>query len=167
MLQGNFREAITLKTTGKLELPLPDDEPAAMKILINIIHGRMKLIPSKIDLELFTQLAILVDKYHCVEVVCPYHEIWTNTMQACASTCGNMARWLCIAWQFEMDAKFHEASTWIETYGTCDLVKTMAIMKYSLPIPKPVTGKFTSMKICRDSVVNSPRQNREASPRRN
>ncbi|TGO10606.1 hypothetical protein BTUL_0130g00130 [Botrytis tulipae] len=142
MLQGGFREAITLRTAGKLELPLSDDDPTAMKILIDMIHGRMKLIPSKVDLELFTQLAILVDKYHCAEVVCPYHDIWRNTTQTWDSTCGNMVRWLCIAWQFELDAEFHRASTWIERYGTRDLVKTMARMKYSLPIPKQVTEKI-------------------------
>ncbi|KAF7947594.1 hypothetical protein EAE96_008678 [Botrytis aclada] len=139
MLQGGFQEAITLKETGKLEVPLPDDDPAAMKMLINMIHGRKKLIPSMIRLELFTQLAILVDKYLCAEVVCPYHDIWKNTMQHSAATSENMARWLCIAWQFELDAEFLRASIWLEEKGTCDLVATMATMKYNLPIPKQVT----------------------------
>ncbi|KAF7854467.1 uncharacterized protein EAF02_011642 [Botrytis sinoallii] len=142
MLQGGFREAITLKTTGKLELPLPDDDPAAMKILIDMIHGRMKLIPAKINLELFTQLAILVDKYRCAEVVCPYHDIWKNTVQDWAFTSEDMTRWLCVAWQFELDAEFRQASTWIEGQATCDLVTTMAKMKYNLPIPKQVTDKI-------------------------
>lgn len=143
MLQGGFREAITLKTTGKLELPLPDDDPAAMKILTDMIHGRMKLIPAVINLELFTQLAILVDKYRCAEVVCPYHDIWKNTVQNWAFTSEDMARWLCVAWQFELDAEFRRASSWIEGQATCDLVTTMAKMKYNLPIPKQVTGKTT------------------------
>ncbi|KAM3155659.1 hypothetical protein ABEW05_003800 [Botrytis cinerea] len=139
MLQGGFIEAITLKTTGKLELPLPDDDPAAMKILIDMIHGRMKLIPRKINLEMFTKLAILVDKYHCAEIACPYPDIWKNTLQDCADSYEEMACWLCIAWQFELDAEFFRASKWIEAQGACDLVTMMARMKNNLPIPKQVT----------------------------
>ncbi|TEY57712.1 hypothetical protein BOTCAL_0207g00040 [Botryotinia calthae] len=147
MLQGGFKEAITLKMTGKLELPLPDDDPAAMKILIDMIHGRMKLIPLKINLELFTKLAILVDKYQCAEITCPYPDIWKNTLQDWADSCEEMACWLCIAWQFELDAEFCRASTWIEAQGTCDLVTTMATMKSNLPIPKQVTDTIETFRI--------------------
>ncbi|TGO20773.1 hypothetical protein BPAE_0267g00130 [Botrytis paeoniae] len=142
MLQGGFQEAITLKETGKLEVPLPDDDPAAMKILINIIHGRMKSIPLKIDLELFTQLAILADKYHCAEVIRPYPEIWKSKLQDWCDICEDIACWICIAWQFELNDEFLRATKWIQEKGTCDLVTTMGTMKFNLPIPKRVTDQI-------------------------
>ncbi|TGO56309.1 hypothetical protein BCON_0079g00030 [Botryotinia convoluta] len=142
MLQGGFQEAITLKETGKLEVPLPDDDPAAMKILIDAIHGRMKSVPLKIELELLTQLAILVDKYQCPEVLLPYPVIWKNKLQDWTDSSSDIARWLCIAWQFELDDEFLRATKWIQEQGTCDLETTMATMKYNLPIPKQVTDKM-------------------------
>ncbi|APA12927.1 hypothetical protein SS1G_08403 [Sclerotinia sclerotiorum 1980 UF-70] len=142
MLEGRFREGIELKTTGKLAVPLPDDDPAAMRILINIIHGRMNSVPLKIELELFTQIAILADKYQCKEVVRPFPSLWKNGLTTEWTTSStSIACWLCIAWHFELDSEFLEATQLIQAEGTCSLEETI------LPIPKLVVDKLESYRI--------------------
>jgi len=69
MLQpGRFREGIRRNAAGQLEVDLPDDDQDIMVIVLNIIHGRNRLVPKQADPEMLTKLAILVDKYQMVEV---------------------------------------------------------------------------------------------------
>lgn len=159
MLQGGFKEAITLKTTGKLELPLPDDDPPAMKILIHIIHGRMNMVPLNIDLELFTQIAILVDKYECREVVRLLPPIWSDGLSDSFETSWiNVARWVCIAWQFELEDEFLIATQIIREKSKCSLETLMNSINYDLPIPKYVVGKFSTMLSMKFwHIINFPR----------
>ncbi|KAF7869636.1 hypothetical protein EAF04_004420 [Stromatinia cepivora] len=135
MLQGGFRESIELKTTGKLEVPLPDDDPAAMKILINIIHGRMNSVPLKIELE-------------CPEAVQPFPSIWKNELSTEWNTSPtNIACWLRIAWHFELDEEFLQATQLIQAECTCSLETTMSTTKSNLPIPKLVADELVSYRI--------------------
>lgn len=69
LLQGNFREGRELQTTGKLSLPLPDDNPDAMRILMDIIHYRNRQVAKKLLFRMLVHIAILVDKYQLLEVV--------------------------------------------------------------------------------------------------
>ncbi|ESZ90739.1 hypothetical protein SBOR_8873 [Sclerotinia borealis F-4128] len=150
MLQGSFREGIELKTMGKLEVPLPDDHPAAMTILINIIHGRMNSVRLKIELELFTQMAILVDKYQCPEVVRPFSSIWKKELSATwskRSNCTDIACWICIAWQFELDDEFLKATQIIQKQWTCSLKERMEQLRYRLPVPKILIDKLESSRL--------------------
>lgn len=46
MLQhSNFKEGRTLQSTGRVEVPLSEDDPIAFIILLNAIHGRTRKIP--------------------------------------------------------------------------------------------------------------------------
>ncbi|TGO38694.1 hypothetical protein BHYA_0069g00130 [Botrytis hyacinthi] len=149
MLQGEFKEAVTLKTVGKLEVPLPDDHPSAMKILINIIHGRMNMVPLNIELELFTQIAILVDKYQCRETLRFLFPVWKNGLSDTFSepSWTNIARWVCIAWQFELEDEFIKATQMIREKSDRSLESLMDSIKYDLPIPKYVVDKLESCRL--------------------
>lgn len=144
MLQGSFQEGLTLKTKGKLEVPLLYDDPAAMRILLAIIHGRINTVPLKIDLGTFTQIAILVDKYQCPESVQLLPPIWSKALSNTwfgYGTWADIASWMCIAWQFKLDDEFFKAAQVIQDQSTCSLEEIMKQMKYTLPIPKVVIGK--------------------------
>jgi hypothetical protein len=69
MLQDCFKEGQTLRSGGFLDLLLPDDDPAAFCILLDIIHGRNRKVPREIDMGLLAGITILVDKYQLQEVV--------------------------------------------------------------------------------------------------
>ena len=46
-LRSGFKEAVTLRTTGTVEIPLPDDHPAAFLILLNVVHGHTRQVPRR------------------------------------------------------------------------------------------------------------------------
>lgn len=57
MLQSNrFMEGQTLKTTGKVEIALPDDDAESVELLMNIVHNRSKRIPRQINVESLSQV---------------------------------------------------------------------------------------------------------------
>lgn len=143
MLQGGFRESIQLKETGKIELPLPDDDAEAWKILVNIIHGRFRSIPLKVDLTMLTQLAILVDKYQMHEIVYSYIPAWKTAIHYPPVGWKDTIRWICISWVFEFEKEFQELTRKAQRdcVGTFENLIRFNDLE-SLPIPQPVIGKF-------------------------
>jgi BTB/POZ domain len=63
LLKGGFAECHTLTSAGTAEICLPDDNPEAMQILLNIIHGHTRKVPREIKFDTLTQISILIDKY--------------------------------------------------------------------------------------------------------
>ena len=52
MLQAStFKEGQKLSAAGKVEVPLPEDDSTAFEVVLNIIHGRNKLVPRVLSLE--------------------------------------------------------------------------------------------------------------------
>lgn len=100
MLQGGFHEATELKKMGNIEIPLPDDDAASMLILVNIIHCRFKLVPKKLDLPTLTEVAGLVDKYQCHELIELLRIGWTEDIckkKSWLQSWNNLACWICVA----------------------------------------------------------------------
>jgi hypothetical protein len=83
-----------------VEIPPPDEEPDLFAILLNIIHGRTKQVPRRIDLVQLKKLSILVDKYQMQEVVGVFTEIWINALKASLPKdhTEDLLFWLCISW---------------------------------------------------------------------
>jgi len=65
-----------------VEVDLPDDDEALMVIVLNIIHGRNRLVPKEVGLELLTKLAVLVDKYQMVEAIEWCSDTWIDKIVA-------------------------------------------------------------------------------------
>lgn len=65
-----------------MEVDLPDDDEALMVIVLNIIHGRNRLVPKEVGLELLTKLAVLVDKYQMVEAIEWCSDTWIDKIVA-------------------------------------------------------------------------------------
>jgi len=63
MLKVDYKEGSTLEQKGMVEIVLPDEEPDSFNILLNIIHGRTKKVPRRIDLVQLTKLSTLVGKH--------------------------------------------------------------------------------------------------------
>lgn len=68
----------TLHTTGQASIPLPDDNPDALKVILNIIHFRTRQVPKTVTLNMSTHLSILVDKYQVLEAVETYINMWVQ-----------------------------------------------------------------------------------------
>jgi len=108
MLQDRFNEGQTLRSAGYLELPLPDDDPVAFSILLDVIHGHTRKVSRKIDFELLIQISILVDKYQLQEVVEVFSDGWVQALshEVPASLTADLIHWLCIFWVFGQSDKF-------------------------------------------------------------
>ncbi|KAJ5041066.1 uncharacterized protein L3040_005621 [Drepanopeziza brunnea f. sp. 'multigermtubi'] len=50
MFRPGFKEGHELSTTGKLNLPLDDDDPTAWEVILNIIHCRLEYVPCRSEL---------------------------------------------------------------------------------------------------------------------
>lgn len=110
MLAPNvFQEGTILATTGKVTVPLPDDDIDAFTILLYIIHARNNLVPLNVSVQQLTDITILVDKYLLHDAVCWFVDMWfknLNNEGLCCSTSRvlsprELTKWLWIAWVFQ------------------------------------------------------------------
>ncbi|KMU88198.1 hypothetical protein CIHG_05369 [Coccidioides immitis H538.4] len=81
MLQGKFQESATLQSTGCVKIPLPDNNPEALAILLNICHVQMSNVPRTVSQRTMAQIACLVNKYYFHEVILPFLDVWVNSMK--------------------------------------------------------------------------------------
>ncbi|PQE15496.1 BTB POZ domain-containing protein [Rutstroemia sp. NJR-2017a WRK4] len=144
MLQGGFREGEELRGMKKISLPLPDDDTEAMKILIHWVHCKLNSVPVKVNLELFTNIAILVDKYRMHEVLKIMTPIWTKHLEAdMMKTWNSVVRWICIAWVFGMHEEFQKATQILHQQSKKHISQRMQEENLSLlPIPEHVLAEL-------------------------
>ncbi|KAK7887300.1 hypothetical protein LTR67_009720 [Exophiala xenobiotica] len=82
MFNGGFREAVELHSqeVNKVLVPLPDDNPDAMVILLNIVHGLSRHVPRKINETSFLDVVMLIDKYEFHEAAYVFTDIWFEAL---------------------------------------------------------------------------------------
>ncbi|RVX67096.1 hypothetical protein B0A52_08339 [Exophiala mesophila] len=74
-----FAEGERLNQDKFLELPLPDDDPHAMRLLCDIFHMQNQKVKSAaITPDLLDSIATLVDKYDLARAIHPWPLIWLN-----------------------------------------------------------------------------------------
>lgn len=69
MLKGQWEEAHSLQSNGCLRIEETDWDADALRIVMDIIHGRFRRVPKAISLEILAKIAVLVDYDECLEVV--------------------------------------------------------------------------------------------------
>lgn len=108
MLSRNFKEDAILRSKGTSELPLLNDDPAVLLILLNIIHGQTKEIPLEIDLCMLTKIAIVVDKYQLQMVMGILSRVWIDRLNTKIpqSVTEDLRRWIYVTWIFRCPAEF-------------------------------------------------------------
>ncbi|KAK8232572.1 hypothetical protein HDK77DRAFT_498648 [Phyllosticta capitalensis] len=98
MLNGPFKEAQS--TSGDWEIELPEDDPAALAVLLNIVHLRFDLVPDELGFALLLQITVLTDKYDITRLIRPWATSWFQAAQDIASTTkSGYEEWLWIAWE--------------------------------------------------------------------
>ncbi|KAI9774991.1 MAG: hypothetical protein M1840_000207 [Geoglossum simile] len=143
MLQQGFGEATVLRSTGKVEVTLEEDCAAAFLILLDVIHGHTRRVPRKIDLDMLTQVAIIVDKYSCLEVVEVFSDMWFGELRnslpgALAET---LLPWLCITWVFRKPVEFKHVTRIAQSEGNGSTEEDLVNI---LPIPSSILGQSYS-----------------------
>lgn len=66
MFGPNFSEGQDLKGSVIKEIPMPDDNAAALEILFNIIHLRNTAVPESLKPNKVFELAVVADKFDCI-----------------------------------------------------------------------------------------------------
>lgn len=109
-LGSGLVEGHIIRSHGHIELPMSGQDPEAMLIIMNIIHGRTREIPISIDVNILTKIAVLVDYLQCHEVTEPYLDKWIEkTEEGVPKTHSRQPmRWLCISIVFEKAGLFKD-----------------------------------------------------------
>ncbi|KAK5235462.1 hypothetical protein LTR47_003647 [Exophiala xenobiotica] len=99
MFNGNFREAVELHKQEVSKVPLPDDNPDAMVVLLNIVHGLNKQVPRKIGETLFLDIVTLIDKYEFHEAAYVFTDIWFGDLWKWTEKAPpHLFHWIYICW---------------------------------------------------------------------
>lgn len=140
LLKGGFAESRSLDSTGTAEVPLPEDNPQALQILLNIIHGHVKKVPRAMGIGMLTHISILIDKYCLHEVTEIFTDMWFEKLKGDipGSFTKDLMCWLCVSWVlrksevFKGTTKIAMRESQGHLGGTTDL---------DLPIPTSVLGQ--------------------------
>lgn len=127
---------------GKAVVPLPDDDPFAMRILLNLIHSNYRKVPRIVDLDTMTSIAILADKYELTDVLYTHSELWLKELKKTVpvSLTQDLLPWLAISCVFNMAPEFKHLTriATLESSGDLGLGES----EQDLPIPAHVFGKY-------------------------
>lgn len=132
-----------------MEVDLPDDDQSIMVIVLNIIHGRNRLVPKHAHLEILTKLAILVDKCQMVEGVESFSSPWINDLGTKKPLPNGLPggieidyqktihRWLAVSWVFRQSDEFCNITAAAIVACGANLANKLDA---ELPIPETVIG---------------------------
>ncbi|KUJ15816.1 uncharacterized protein LY89DRAFT_783085 [Mollisia scopiformis] len=137
MLTNSFQEGNALREAGKVDIPLPDDDPVVFTIILDIIHNRGRRVPKVVPLKLLALLSAVVDKYQIQEPVAVFSDSWIKeaTEEMSAKRPDELMMWLSIAWVFRHDEKFEEVTGILLRNSTPAFFKNL---DEGIPIPHTV-----------------------------
>lgn len=143
MLKHSFMEGTTLRNTGKVEVPLPDDDPVAFALLMDFIHGTKSNMAPVMDTLFLTRLAILVDKYRLQQYVAISSDKWVESLrrEIPQTFTPDLLHWLCISWVFRRPIEFNLVTRIAERESLGqDLDTYSPALNENLPIPQRIIG---------------------------
>ncbi|KAJ2969301.1 hypothetical protein NUW58_g10021 [Xylaria curta] len=123
MLYGEFEERKKPRPGGgnfertEWTIKLPEDNPTALALLLNIVHGRFDVVPSYEDLLYIRDLynvSVVTDKYDMTHILQPWARGWMrSTLCSTELTGGSLREQYCqerlwISWELGDRANFEE-----------------------------------------------------------
>lgn len=135
---GGFIEGRQLAQNGSVEVQL-DDDPAALKILLQVVHNRFKDVPKEVNLDMLTKFSTLVDKYQMLDAADVYANMWIEALSKTmpAEYSKGVMPWLSIAWVFKRPAEFKKMS-YLLAHETGDSITSLS---KDLPLSQLVIGE--------------------------
>jgi hypothetical protein len=143
----NFREAAELRTRGAVEIPLPDDNAAALLEVLRFLHCRWSQLTEKVSLLELARIAIVVDKYGFHEVLQPQIDKWLGALSPwwsrppSADGVGFFAA-LVVAWAFRRANEYEQLTLKAqrEWDRPCDVRRYVHVLG-DIPVPAAVFSK--------------------------
>ncbi|KAI0814449.1 hypothetical protein GGR55DRAFT_631889 [Xylaria sp. FL0064] len=144
-LDGPFKESYPT-ADGLRHIEADGWDKEAFVIVMQILHGRNRPIPRRLNLEMLAKVAVVVDYYTCGESVQPFAEIWHNGIEIPWLKSSNgisqdLIILLFVSWVFEWEEELIAATKVAQNRSEGPL-STMA-----LPIPEVII-----------SIINDQRQ---------
>jgi hypothetical protein len=112
-----FSEGRTLQTGGNVVIPLPDEDPDAMIIVLHVIHGQTRRVPRRVSWEMLSRLAFVVNHRQVLEAVEPFSDSWIENLKQDWLTGSNISEKfsrLFILWVFQQETGFRNISQALE-----------------------------------------------------
>ena len=82
MYSGNWKEAADRDRDGLLSWRVGDlFDPEAFIDVMNVIHGRNRLVPRTVDLELLAKIAVITDYLKCHESMEIFSALWMVSLE--------------------------------------------------------------------------------------
>jgi hypothetical protein len=143
LLCGGFAEGVDLGAGRPAEVRLPDDNPSALWLLLYIIHGQPKKVPTKLSLNMLACVTVLIDKYQLHDVAAVMTDLWYESLNTSPApvhgyTVPQVLQWICIAWVLHKKEKF-SSMTKVAMRNSENHLSTVGFI--DLPIPAGVLGK--------------------------
>ncbi|KAF5020217.1 hypothetical protein F66182_7782 [Fusarium sp. NRRL 66182] len=138
MLDGPFSEGI-LNQDGLYEIRASEWNAEALLIVLDIIHGHHRSVPSKIDLATLTDIAVIVDYYQCHEIMETFAEKWIAAFGDDMSQDSSQPSmsWMFIAWVFSQNSLFDKTVALSLKYGK-------GAVQTDLPLPSTILETLES-----------------------
>jgi hypothetical protein len=137
--KNGFAESVRNEIDGFFHIDASDWDPEALLIVLRILHGRNKQVPRKASLDMLAKIAILEDYYTFGESLDVFTEIWVQELIKVSIPtvyCRDLVLWIWVAWLFDKDQQFKEATT------TAIKQSTESLRTLGLPIPAILSGTF-------------------------
>jgi len=143
-----YPEGRTLQSEGSLAIPLPDDDPDVMIILLNIIHGLSGKVPRRVDLNTLSRLAVAINHRHLHEAVELWSDTWIDNLKRdeglpSSYTPEVSLSWLFIFWVFRKDQDFRIMSKLLERECDHSLESELETVYVGPHIPASIISEFS------------------------
>lgn len=134
MLTPRWREGQVLGADGSIEVNIPETDPYALLIILDIIHCRGARVPRIVDFDKLIDLAVLTDYFQCHEALEPYPSIWLESLKGKVPSVHSniIVKWIFVSWVFNYDAIFSRVTRTAQRQALCDI----ALLE--LPIPQSI-----------------------------
>ncbi|KAH8886461.1 hypothetical protein GQ53DRAFT_750706 [Thozetella sp. PMI_491] len=126
------------KPDGRVHISVDGFDPAAVKIVLDAVHGRGRRVPRSVDLETLAKIAAFVDKFQLFEAVEVYAERWIDGLSAPEAYGRDLILWIYVAYVFHQNDLFAEATK------TAITQSTEPIRNLGLPIREKVIKTIDS-----------------------
>ncbi|KAI4679832.1 hypothetical protein J4E81_010236 [Alternaria sp. BMP 2799] len=139
LARDGFAESVRNEADGLYHITAHDWDAEAFLIVLRIVHGRNKLIPREVSLEMLAKIAVLEDYYNFGEALDVFTEVWIRelTQRPIPQMHGrDLVLWIWVAWVFGIEQQF--------TKATATSIKqiTQSFRTLDLPIPAIVSGTW-------------------------
>lgn len=136
-LKKEWGEGEELQKIGSVAMLLPNTDPEAFSILLDLMHCRTQEVPTVVTFDELVELAVQVNYFKCHGALGLYPARWIEHLKAKRPNayCDEIIKWIFVSGVFN-DCELYASVTCLAIRQSKDIINTL-----DLPIPLSVTGE--------------------------